>query len=51
MHVPDDVTRFDVYYKLPWRRGLLMGGCLMVATLAGTAFLRSFGVAKRRAMQ
>jgi hypothetical protein len=37
VRVPASVTRFDVFYQLPWRRGLLFGGGLAAATLLGMA--------------
>ena len=38
--VPDGVTRFDVYYQLPWRRGLLLGTALTAATMVGMAVVK-----------
>ncbi len=40
VRVPDGVTRLEVFYQLPWRRGLLTGGCLMAATLVGVFLVR-----------
>jgi hypothetical protein len=34
VRVPTAITRFQVFYQLPWRRGLLLGGGLAMATLA-----------------
>jgi hypothetical protein len=41
VHVPKGLTRFDVRYELPWRRGLLFGGGLAAATLLGMALIRT----------
>jgi hypothetical protein len=38
--VPAGVSRFDVYYQLPWGRGLQFGGVLAAATLLGMCVLR-----------
>ena len=40
VRVPDGVTRLEVFYQLPWRRGMLTGGCLMAATLVGVFLVR-----------
>jgi hypothetical protein len=40
VHLPADVTHFDVYYQLPWRRGLFFGGGLAAVTLLGMGLLR-----------
>ena len=40
VRVPPDVTRFEVGYQLPWRRGLFLGGGLAAATFLGMAFVR-----------
>ena len=38
--VPDGVTNFEVFYDLPWRRGIFMALGLMSATLVGLAVVR-----------
>ena len=40
VQVPSGVTRFEVSYQLPWRRGVLFGGVLAMATLLGMAVVR-----------
>jgi hypothetical protein len=40
VRVPSGVTRFEVFYQLPWRRGMLIGGCLMVGTLVGVGWMK-----------
>ena len=40
VRVPDGVTRFQVFCDLPWRRGVVLGAALAMATLAGMALVR-----------
>ena len=40
VRVPDGVTHFQVFYDLPWRRGIFMGVGLAAATLAGMVLIR-----------
>ncbi len=40
VRVPDGVSRFDFFYDLPWRRGIIFGAVLAAATLAGFALIR-----------
>ena len=40
VQVPDGITRFQVFYDLPWRRGMLMAAGLATATLSGMALIR-----------
>ena len=35
VRVPDGVTRFQVFYDLPWRRGIMLGMIVAAATLVG----------------
>lgn len=51
VRVPDGVTRFDVFYQLPWRRGLLTAGCLLVAGLVGAGCLPRFLTSSHLAVQ
>ena len=41
VRMPDGVDRFQVFYDLPWRRGLLMGAGLAAVTLIGFALVRN----------
>ncbi len=40
VRVPDGVTHFQVFYDLPWRRGIFAGLGLAAATLGGMALIR-----------
>lgn len=40
VRVPDGVTHFQVFYDLPWRRGILMAAGLATTVLAGVALVR-----------
>ncbi len=39
VELPNGATRFDVYYELPWRRGVLLGIGFAAATLLGFGFV------------
>jgi len=39
VRLPAKVTQFEVLYRLPWERGLLLGAVLAVATLGATFYL------------
>jgi hypothetical protein len=41
VRVPDGVTRFQVFYDLPWRRGIFLAVALAAATLGGMAVIRN----------
>ena len=41
VRVPDGVTHFQVFYDLPWRRGIFAGMGLAAATLAGMVLIRN----------
>ena len=41
VRVPDGVTHFQVFYDLPWRRGILAGMGLAAATLVGMVLIRN----------
>lgn len=51
VRVPDGVTRFGVFNQLPWRRGMLLGGCLMAATFVGVAWFARFLTSTRLAVE
>ena len=40
VRVPDGVTRFQVFYDLPWRRGIFMAAGLAVTTLLSVVLIR-----------
>jgi hypothetical protein len=40
VRVPDGVTHFQVFYDLPWRRGVVAGIGLAMATLIGATLIR-----------
>jgi hypothetical protein len=40
VRLPDGVTRFQVFYDLPWRRGIFLAAGLATATLAGMVLVR-----------